>query len=103
VTVSTVDDAGDDDTDDPAPFHVSALLKSGPRSAARQTLGDALAAVLGEESTRWCPGCKADKPVAEFGSHQGKVSGKSSRCKVCERARIQAHKKRKRGEVKASA
>ncbi|HYH64786.1 MAG TPA: hypothetical protein VD866_08850, partial [Urbifossiella sp.] len=78
VTVSTVDDAGDDDTDDPSPFHVSALLPGGPRSAARQTLGDALAAVLGEESTRWCPGCKADKPVAEFGSHQGKATGKSS-------------------------
>lgn len=103
VTVSTVDDADDaDDADDPAPYHVSALLPTGPRSAARQQLGDAIAAVLGEETTRFCPGCKADKPVAEFGEHRGKATGRSSRCKVCERARIQAHKKRRRAEAKAS-
>ncbi len=92
VTVAAVVD--DDDADgDPPPFHVTALLPGGTRAATRRALADALAAVLGEEATRYCPGCKADKLFGEFGENRLKPGGLESRCKVCERAR---HRDRKR-------
>ncbi|HYH69395.1 MAG TPA: DUF3102 domain-containing protein [Urbifossiella sp.] len=97
VTVSTVDDADDDADDDPAPFHVSAILPTGRRAETRRSLADAIAAVLEEEVNRRCHGpCKQVKPVGEFGENRHKTQGKCSRCKVCERERHRVRKLKKR-------
>lgn len=95
VTVGTVDDADPDAGDSPA-YHVAALLPAGRRDAVRRSLADAVAAVLGEEPTHECPGCKARKPVGEFGADGSRPSGKSTYCKACARERTARGKKLKR-------
>lgn len=98
VHVSKVDDP-EDDTLYSVTVHRELDL---PVVAVRRSLADAIAAAAGREPIKHCPGCKAEKPVGEFGFDASNDDGRNRYCKACERARRAENRRAKKGRKRGA-
>jgi len=71
------------------------------RNAVRRELGDAILAAGGKEPVKRCPGCRKGQPIGLFGANAKMRDGLNRRCKACERPRLKAAKKAKKGKERA--
>jgi hypothetical protein len=91
----------DGDVEDGIGFTASLTGSTRPQFVVAESLDELLLIAAGMEPTRACHTCKEEKPLfSAFCRHYGRPEGRSQDCKVCERKRVKAYKKRKREERK---